>query len=193
MALEHALLVSLTERAGSGYELARRFDKSIGFFWRATHQQIYRVLKRMEESGWLSSETIAQEGRPDKKVYTVNEAGRAELARWIAAPTDTSIPRNELGVKIRAAAHGDIGALCDEVARHREQHNQRLELYRLIEKRDFPAPDQLAGTPLHQYLVLRAGIRVESGFVEWCDEVLQALQPRATAPHADPKKGETQR
>ncbi|MEV6137730.1 PadR family transcriptional regulator [Nocardia sp. NPDC051990] len=205
MALEHALLVSLTERAGSGYELARRFDKSIGFFWRATHQQIYRVLKRMEESGWLSSETVAQEGRPDKKVYSVNEAGRVELARWIATPTDTSMPRNELGVKIRAAAHGDIGALCNEVARHREQHNQRLELFRLIEKRDFggfggsppdgqsPAPDQLSGTPLHQYLVLRAGIRVESGFVEWCDEVLQALLPRATASHADPKKGETQR
>ncbi|WP_062991975.1 PadR family transcriptional regulator [Nocardia anaemiae] len=193
MALEHALLVSLTERAGSGYELARRFDKSIGFFWRATHQQIYRVLKRMEESGWLSSEAVAQEGRPDKKVYSVNEAGRAELARWIAAPTDTSMPRNELGVKIRAAAHGDIAALCDEVVRHREQHNQRLELFRLIEKRDFGAPDQLSGTPLHQYLVLRAGIRVESGFVEWCDEVLQALQPRATAPHADTKKGETQR
>jgi len=193
MALEHALLVSLTERAGSGYELARRFDKSIGFFWNATHQQIYRVLKRMAESGWLSSEAVAQEGRPDKKVYSVNEAGRAELARWIAAPTDTSIPRNELGVKIRAAAHGDIGALCDEVARHRDQHNQRLELFRLIEKRDFSAPDQLSGTPLHQYLVLRAGIRVESGFIEWCDEVLQALQPRATAPHADPEKGETQR
>jgi DNA-binding PadR family transcriptional regulator len=193
MALEHALLVSLTERAGSGYELARRFDKSIGFFWRATHQQIYRVLKRMEESGWLSSETVAQEGRPDKKVYSVNEAGRAELARWIAAPTDTDVPRNELGVKIRAAAHGDIGALCTEVARHREQHNQRLELFRLIEKRDFPAPDQLSGTPLHQYLVLRAGIRVESGFVEWCDEVLQALQPACNSPHADPKKGETQR
>ncbi|MET8878067.1 PadR family transcriptional regulator [Nocardia sp. NPDC004604] len=193
MALEHALLVSLTERAGSGYELARRFDKSIGFFWNATHQQIYRVLKRMEESGWLSSEAVAQEGRPDKKVYSVNEAGRAELARWIAEPTDTAIPRNELGVKIRAAEYGDIDALCVEVARHRDQHHQRLELFRLIEKRDFPAPDQLSGTPLHQYLVLRAGIRVESGFVEWCDEVLQALQPRATAPHADPKKGDTQR
>ncbi|MEV6336549.1 PadR family transcriptional regulator [Nocardia vinacea] len=188
MALEHALLVSLTERAGSGYELARRFDKSIGFFWRATHQQIYRVLKRMEESGWISSEAVAQEGRPDKKVYSVNEAGQAELARWIAAPTDTSMPRNELGVKVRAAAHGDIGALCDEVVRHREQHNQRLELFRLIEKRDFPAPDQLSGTPLHQYLVLRAGIRVESGFVEWCDEVLQALQPACDSPARGPEE-----
>ncbi|MFG3619118.1 PadR family transcriptional regulator [Nocardia sp. NPDC047654] len=185
MALEHALLVSLTERAGSGYELARRFDKSIGYFWSATHQQIYRVLKRMEESGWIDGESVVQEGRPDKKVYSVSEAGRAELARWIAEPGDSGTPRNELAVKIRAAAHGDITALRAEVARHRDQHAQRLELYRQIEKRDFPAPDRLGGTALHQYLVLRAGIRVESGFVEWCDEVLHALHPRATAPHAD--------
>ncbi|WP_378738333.1 PadR family transcriptional regulator [Nocardia brasiliensis] len=185
MALEHALLVSLTERAGSGYELARRFDKSIGYFWSATHQQIYRVLKRMEESGWLNSESVTQEGRPDKKVYAVSEAGRAELARWIAEPSDTGTPRNELAVKIRAAAYGDINALRTEVARHRDEHAQRLDVYRLIEKRDFPAPDQLSGTALHQYLVLRAGVRVESGFIEWCDEVLHALHPPATAPRAD--------
>src|SRR3954466_3110656 len=100
MALEHAILVSLPERAGSGYELARRFDKSIGYFWSATHQQIYRVLKRMEGSGWLNSESVTQEGRPDKKVYAVSEAGRAELARWIAEPSDTGTPRNERAVKI---------------------------------------------------------------------------------------------
>ncbi|WP_406271585.1 PadR family transcriptional regulator [Nocardia sp. NBC_00881] len=180
MALEHALLVSLTERAGSGYELARRFDKSIGYFWSATHQQIYRVLKRMAESGWLNSESVTQEGRPDKKVYSVSEAGRTELARWIAEPFDSGTPRNELAVKIRAAAYGDIDALRTEVARHRDQHAQRLDLYLVIEKRDFPVPSQLSGTALHQYLVLRAGIRVESGFVEWCDEVLHALHPRVS-------------
>lgn len=176
MALEHALLVSLTERAGSGYELARRFDKSIGFFWSASHQQIYRVLKRMEEQGWVTSRAVAQESRPDKKVYTVSPAGRAELAHWIATPAEDVGPlRSELGVKIRAAAHGDLAALCSEVARHREAHVQRLELYRLIEKKDFPDPHRLTGTALHQYLVLRGGIRVESGFAEWCDEVLAAL------------------
>src|SRR6187551_3776004 len=47
MALEHALLVSLSERPGTGIELTCRFDRSIGFFWRATHQQIYKVLRRM--------------------------------------------------------------------------------------------------------------------------------------------------
>ncbi|MBF6333095.1 PadR family transcriptional regulator [Nocardia transvalensis] len=194
MALEHALLVSLTERTGSGYELAQRFDKSIGFFWNATHQQIYRVLKRMEEQGWISGEAVAQEGRPDKKVYTVSAAGRAELARWIAEPSEDFGPmRSELGVKIRAASHGEVPALCAEVARHRDQHAQRLEVYRLIEKKDFPDPQRLTGPALHQYLVLRGGIRVEAGLVEWCDEVLDGLRrdapslsPDAPAPHSDP-------
>ena len=45
MALEHAILVSLLEKPGSGYELARRFERSIGYFWTATHQQIYRTLR----------------------------------------------------------------------------------------------------------------------------------------------------
>jgi DNA-binding PadR family transcriptional regulator len=35
VALPHAILVSLCEQAGSGYELARRFDRSIGCFWAA--------------------------------------------------------------------------------------------------------------------------------------------------------------
>ena len=79
MALEHALLVALRERPASGLELARRFDRSIGFFWHATHQQIYRVLGRMESDGWVRVKTVAQQGRPDKKVYDVAPAGRGHV------------------------------------------------------------------------------------------------------------------
>jgi hypothetical protein len=61
MSLDHALLVSLLEKPSSGYELARRFDRSIGYFWHATHQQIYKVLARMEEAGWISGEVQAGE------------------------------------------------------------------------------------------------------------------------------------
>lgn len=66
MALEHAILVSLLEKPGSGYELARRFERSIGYFWTATHQQIYRVLKRMEGDGLLDVRDVPQERRPTR-------------------------------------------------------------------------------------------------------------------------------
>jgi len=180
MALEHAILVSLTERSGSGYELARRFDRSIGFFWAATHQQIYRVLGRMAEAGWVTAEAIAQAGRPDKKVYTISTEGRAELARWLAEPVEPATVRDELGVKLRGATLGDSAAVLREVERHRERHAEQLEVYRAIERRDFPKQEGLSGRDLHQYLVLRGGIRAEQSFVDWCDEVIQAM--RADSP-----------
>jgi DNA-binding PadR family transcriptional regulator len=182
MALEHAILVSLSERSGSGYELARRFEKSIGLFWSATHQQIYRVLKRMEEAGWVAVEAVAQDGRPDKKVHTVSEAGRAELRRWLAEPDPGAGPQ-ELAVKLRGASFGEPRAVAEELARHRTVHAERLDAYRQIGKRDFPAPAELHGRALHQYLVLRGGIRAEAGQVEWFDEVLTALHH--AAPHTE--------
>ena len=179
MALEHAILVSLTERAGSGYELARRFDRSIGYFWPATHQQIYRVLRRMDEAGWVKHTEIAQDGRPDKKVYRVAAAGRAELSRWLAEPEDPAVLRDGLGVKLRGASLGSVDVVLKEIERHRAEHTTRLEVYRGIQKRDFPKPNTLHDRDLHQYLVLRGGIRAEESFVAWCDEVIDALRKDA--------------
>jgi hypothetical protein len=49
-------------------------------------------------------------------------------------------------------------------------------VYRGIQTRDFPKPAKLRGRDLHQYLVLRGGIRAEESFVDWCDEVIDALR-----------------
>lgn len=178
MALEHAILVSLSERESTGYDLARRFDRSIGRFWTATHQQVYKVLARMERDGWVASTVVAQDGRPDKKVYGLTDAGRAELSAWIGEPAEPEPTRSDLAVKIRGASQGDLGAVLAEVRRHRELHVERLESYLANEKREFPDPSALAGRELHQWLVLRGGIGLERGLVDWYDEVLAALEPQ---------------
>jgi DNA-binding PadR family transcriptional regulator len=180
VALEHAILVSLTEQAGSGYELARRFDKSIGYFWTATHQQIYKVLGRMESSGWVSVTVVPQDNRPDKKVYDVTDAGRTELRRWIAEPSEDEVARSDFAVKLRGASSGDIGVVVDEVRRRRARHAERLDAYLANEKHEFPDPTRLQGRTLHQYLVLRGGIMLEQGLLDWCDEILAALAPTTT-------------
>ncbi|MGH3562549.1 MAG: PadR family transcriptional regulator [Mycobacterium sp.] len=181
MALPHAILVSLCEQSGSGYELAHRFDRSIGYFWSATHQQIYRTLRAMENDGWVHVTPVVQRGRPDKKVYTVSDAGRAELARWIAAPladrgsslVDARL--RDLAVKVRAACYGDAAAVHAQAVALRAERAARLDVYRALEKRQFPDPGSLAGATLHQYLVLRGGIRAEESAIDWLDEVKAAL------------------
>ena len=178
MAVEHAILVSLAERAASGYELARRFDASIGRFWSATHQQIYKVLGRMEADGWVAVEVVAQAGRPDKKVYALTAAGRDELSRWTAEPTPKERLRSEFAVKIRAMPFGDRDAILTDVRRRRDQHEETLAFYRANQSKYYPDPTTLDDTDVAGWLVLRGGIRREEAGMAWCDEILSTLERR---------------
>jgi DNA-binding PadR family transcriptional regulator len=182
VAIEHAILVSLLEKPGSGYELARRFERSIGYFWTASHQQIYRVLKRMESDGWVDVRDVPQQGRPDKKEYSVAAPGRDALSRWLHERVEPESLRHDLAVKIRGAAFDDPAALIGEVERHRRAHAERLAHYLAGEERDFTGPEA-PGTPGDppdpgrelQHVVLRGGIAYERMTLAWLDDVLATL------------------
>ena len=174
MPLEHALLVALSERPASGLELTRRFEKSLGFFWHATHQQIYRVLARMESDGWVTVEVVEQAGRPDKRVHTPSAAGRRVLAEWLATPTPMETFRSELAVKLRGASYGDRATLTAHLVDARADHATRLAHYEKLEREQFPDPSALDEAGLDQWLVLRGGIRMEHFWVDWLTEYLQA-------------------
>ncbi|MEZ5093354.1 PadR family transcriptional regulator [Nocardioides sp.] len=174
MALEHALLVALSERPAAGLDLARRFERSIGFFWHATHQQIYRVLARMEADGWLDREFVEQSDRPTKKVYAVSEQGRRVLADWLATPTPLEPLRSDLAVKMRGASRGDREAVLAVVRGNLADHRTRLAHYDQLAARDYPVPAELSGQDLDSYLVLRGGIRLEEFWIGWLEEYLLA-------------------
>jgi DNA-binding PadR family transcriptional regulator len=109
MSLPHALITALVEQPSSGSDLASRFDRSIGYFWHATHQQIYRELGRLEEAGWVES-LPPESGRGRKRVYQVLPAGRKELKRWVAEQQDPTPQRDAFMVRLRAeAAVGPTG------------------------------------------------------------------------------------
>lgn len=75
MSLPHAILTALLEKPSSGLELTRRFDRSIGYFWSATHQQIYRELGKLERAGQIRALVPAQLTRGQKKEYEVLPSG----------------------------------------------------------------------------------------------------------------------
>ncbi len=176
MSLAHAVLTSLIEKPSSGFELARRFDKSIGYFWHATHQQIYRELARMEEAGWIVSDSAPDAGATRKREYRVLPAGRAELARWAQVPTAPSELRDEFTVKLRADAALDEVDLSGELRARIAHHTQRLADYRAIEARDFAKGHAMPRAKRLQYLILKKGILYEEGSIAWATEALGVLE-----------------
>ncbi len=174
MSLEHAILVSLAERSASGYDLARRFDKSIGHFWSASHQQIYKILARMEQRTLVSAEAVTQDGRPDKRVYEITAAGRGELREWSSLPAPVEKLRSDLAVKIRGMRFGDRDAVIADIGRHRDEHQRQLNFY--LDNTATHFGDEISADELGAWLVLRGGIRYEEGQIAWADEMLDALQ-----------------
>jgi DNA-binding PadR family transcriptional regulator len=173
MSLPHALLTALAELPGSGSDLASRFDRSIGFFWHATHQQIYRELARLEEAGFV--QLLPQEStRGRKRGYRILPAGRKELKRWIAQVDEPKPLRDELMVRLRAEAAVGPSGLQEQVQRRLAVHQAQLAQYLSIEARDFAQEDPSREQQL-QHLVLKAGIAQESLWVQLAEEALRVL------------------
>ena len=179
MALEHALLVSLTERPGSasscraastarsGSSGGPRTSRSTGCSpgWRPT-------------AGY--GRAVAQSGKPDKKVYAVAPA-RREGPRGVDRRARTrragaQRPRRQACAARRTATARPCWtayASTSPSTRPASAH------YRTWSDRDYPEPAGLTGPDLDQYLVLRGGIRLEEFWVGWLTEYLTAHE---TAP-----------
>jgi DNA-binding PadR family transcriptional regulator len=183
MALSHAILALLIDNPYSGYDLAKDFDQSVNFFWKATHQQIYRELGKLEEQELVEVKTIEQAGRPDKKLYSITEKGQTFLIKWLLEPCDVMPIKEDLLVKLWAAQliavatsieqSASIAKIIKEFQRHQELHRQRLATYHQIGQNFYPEPECLPIAEKYRYLVLRRGIRYEQDYIEWCDEVLE--------------------
>lgn len=174
MPLAHALLTSLFERPGSGLELAKRFDRSVGYFWPATHQQIYRELARLEAAGFVQAVLVGG-ARGGKKNYQILSAGKEELTRWVDVSPSLLSVRDELLVRLRAAAVVKATSLADELENLAARHRQKLALYQDIEVRDFPPGPQSREQKL-RHLVLKVGIDFEQARIDLCENAIKLLR-----------------
>lgn len=84
MSLSFGILGFLNYGPMSGYDLAKAFESSLEFFWHAQNSHIYLELKKLEQKGYISGKTVVQSERPNKKIYSITDAGRKEFLHWLA-------------------------------------------------------------------------------------------------------------
>ena len=174
MALGDAILACLTEHPMTGYELAKTFDSSIGFFWKADHQQIYRELSKLRDRGYIQGREVVQSGKPNKLVYTLTAEGRAALRHWAARPSSPVSVKDDLLVRLYALDSVDIEPLRDDLMARMEHHRDRAARYERILNKRFPQ-GTAAPADTGKLLLLRMGLRHERVASEWCEEALDAL------------------
>jgi len=120
--LHYIILGLLGAHPMSGYDIKRAFDRSLATYWNAGNSQIYTTLKTLAARKLVSSEIIQQEGRPNRRVYSLTPAGRAALDAWLAEPVPSRFTKDEFLTRLFFC-----GQTSDATAlRHLEEHEEAL-------------------------------------------------------------------
>jgi PadR family transcriptional regulator AphA len=171
VSLKHAIMVLLETEAGSGYDLLKRFKQRLGFFWQASHQQIYQQLKVMYQEELIDCTLEAQQGKPDRKIYTMTKAGHKDLLAWLNKACKPQKINDSLLVKLYGGHLLDNTVLLDEMRQHREQHNKALAIMLDIEQQYQTLDNRERKDLVLPFLTLRRGILGEQAWLAWADEV----------------------
>jgi DNA-binding PadR family transcriptional regulator len=184
MALRHALLAALTDGPASGYELTKWFDAGVANFWHATKAQLYAELTKLEADGLVAGTEVVQHDRPNKRVMTVTDAGLAELDAFVAGPSKATAIKSDLLVKVRALDVVDPEPLRAELHAARAETLAKLAAFEAVHARmrkgRTHAEHLATARRVGPYLTLRMGITREREQLAWIDEVLEALDVRAS-------------
>jgi hypothetical protein len=132
--------------------------------------QVYASLERLEQEGLVLHQVVAQEERPDKKVFRLTEEGEQALAAWLEIPSALSLDlRNETFLKLAVARRiprGDPLAVIGVERRHAFSRLGEVSEARMR------AQD---GGPLELELLLElAALRLEA-FLRWLERCEEAM------------------
>ncbi len=184
--LRYALLALLSRRSLSGYELTKRFYGSVAFCWHAHQSQIYSELTRLERAGAVSSKLETQRTRPNRKIFTLTEPGRAELTAWLRTPEPALALKDEWLIRFWA-----VDLLAPEDARTlllscRRLHEDRLRAYRGLLRtlrREHGSLERTTHeTLVGPYLCLQQGVWHEEMYIRWCRWAAARLAARRRRP-----------
>lgn len=185
MSLRDAVLTALLEREYSGYDLAKEFDASVANFWMATPQQLYRELDRLAEQGLIQARIVHQERRPNKRMFSLTDAGREAIQQLTGKAPKPSMMRDDLMIKVAAADAGDTRAVRDSIAERLQWAQAKLERYERLRARllagrteeEFVAQAERVGP----YLTLLRGISFEEENIRWAERALTIIERRSPA------------
>jgi DNA-binding PadR family transcriptional regulator len=178
MSVRHALLGLLAQHPRHGYELHSAFEAVVGGEqnWDVKPAQIYTTLSRLAKDGLVVEDGVAQDGGPEKRVFSITPAGRDLLAQWFHTGVDAEHQRDEFFVKLMLCL-----ATGEAPPRQVIQGQRSLlyqELHRLTAQRSRCSPK----TELAQTFLYDKAIMHMEADLRWLDMIEGRLEDMSRQP-----------
>ena len=171
----YALLGFLKWRPMSGYDLKQAIAESVGNFWSESYGQIYPMLHRLVDSGWITKRPIKNMGKRERHLYEITASGDDALRVWLHEPINERPPRIELLLKLFFSNEIPLSVSQCHVEAARSRAIESLYRYRSIAEKIQNNNDDDLRMPFWR-LTLGYGIVSTQARIDWCDRALVVLK-----------------
>jgi len=171
--MDCVILGLLSHEELTGYEIKKRMDTALKYFWGASYGSIYPALSDLVNRG-LASKREDTGNKRNKLIYTITSDGRDYLKKWLALPVEKDELRYETLLKLFFGnEQGPEQAICHIEAFEKKTEKELLPLLGAEKTLRKSLKDDTA----HQYYLLTVdfGIRTYRTYLEWCGEAKRLL------------------
>ena len=170
MNVKTILLGSLFDKSMSGYDLKKLFSLSFAFFSGLSYGSIYPALKKLEQAGLITMKFEIQENAPNRKVYTITEAGKQAFLKSLKSPFGIENYKNELLMRMFFFEHM---SKQERLTAAREYLHQVKSVAGQLEAEK---PEVKANADRYQLMCFEFGLRFFKDLIRNVEKVISDLQ-----------------
>lgn len=172
--IDCVILGLLSHEELTGYEIKKRMDTTLKYFWNASYGSIYPALNDLVRRG-LAVKRESAENKRNKLIYTITDEGRNYLKKWLALPVRKDELRYETLLKLFFG--NEMGT--KQTLLHIEAFQEKIgsQLPYLLDAEQI-LKENINEDKAHKYYLLTVefGIKTYRAYLEWCEETKKILK-----------------
>lgn len=171
--MDQVILGLLSHESLTGYEIKKRIDTMLKYFWSGSYGSIYPTLSALVTDGFVTKNETVENGR-DKIIYTITDAGRCHLKEWLAIPVSKDELRYETLLKLFFGSVAGTKISLEHIENFEEKIKNELTILRGA----VMALEGILQEDDHRYYFLTAlfGVKAYEAYLDWCDEAKKILK-----------------
>lgn len=174
---DYVILGFLVHEPMTGYEIKKRIDSTLHFFWSGSFGSIYPTLNTLTEKGLITKSDISENKR-EKLSYSITEDGRHYLKKWLTVPVEKDELHYETLLKLFFGK--ELGR--EETLKHIQRFEEKVRIELEILQMCVNNLEQVQEEEDHIYYLLTAmfGVETYQGYLKWCEEAKTILKGEQT-------------
>lgn len=172
-----AVLGILTLGPHTGYDIKQHMEESTSYFWNENYGQIYPSLAELLDTNDIEVEIIRQDGKPDKKLYSITGQGRRTLSAWLSQPTDyvVDLKKNELLLRVFFGSNSSPETIIMHIESYQRKLEESLRVFEELEKWLLHLENKDVN---YKYWMItnQYGKKHFMSLIEWCEESVRMLR-----------------